>query len=229
MSDTPRLHVVAFGRNKHVELVGGGHVGFVACLVQRPCRHGRLQKRGPRHVRHHQMPRRVVALGQPHESVAPPPRVGRHRAAGLAGHRHRSELHQEAVPGLLLMGLQRLEAEDVVLGEPVQDLGQGVALHRFVRQANPKERVVEKRVLHGERGRGAKRNSQGKACQRVAQRSTKIQSCCVRADALCPGCYCSIICTRSSGWYGVSEVFSKSASLLVATTDAPAAAPAAAR
>ncbi len=106
----------------------------------------------------------LVAVGHPHQCVAPRGHGVRGRTAGFTGHGHRGQLDEEAVPGLLLVGLQRLEAPNVVLREPVQNLREGPVLYRSVRQPNPEEWVVEERVHHDTWGeakgvaeRGAKR------------------------------------------------------------------------
>jgi hypothetical protein len=156
MPDAARLYVVALRGDEYVELVGGGHVGLVASVVERVLRHGRLQERGLRDVVDHEVPRCFAIVRQRHQCVAPFLGTGRGCAVGLACCRHGRQLHQEAVPRLVLVRLQGFETENVALRQLMQNLGQCPPADGIVGPARPEERVVEKRMRHGRWGEGRK-------------------------------------------------------------------------
>jgi hypothetical protein len=107
-----------------------------------------LKKGGLRQITHDELPRRLTSIGETGEHVAPPGWVGRAFPVGLAGHGHRGELDEEAVPGLPLVGLKRLEAQNVVLGELVENLRKCPRLYRLTRNPDAEEFIIKQRESH---------------------------------------------------------------------------------
>ena len=144
--DPGPLHVVILRRDEDVEAVRGRNVGLVARIVQVPFRYGGLQEGRLGKVVYHEVPGRLPS-GKIDERVAPGGRVRRSIGSGfgceLACSRHRGELDEKAVPGLLLVRLQGVEARDVVFGQLREDAREGRRVRLFIRITNREKCIVQ--------------------------------------------------------------------------------------